>query len=256
MSETRGRLQDQVVIVTGAAGTGIGQTSARLFAREGAKLIISDAHEKRTLQVAEAIAEETGAETLGVVCDVRDREQVEGLMRQTVDRFGRIDCLMNNAGLNVQVDCVSMSDDQWNMVLDVCLRGTFYCVRAALPYMIESGKGSIVSMASTAGIEGTALQSHYSAAKAGIIAFTKAVAKEVAKNDIRLNCIAPGSIANPYLEKIFSGDSGTPTGESAPLGRRGEPRDVAFAALFLLSEEGGYMTGQTLSLSGGQIMIP
>lgn len=250
------RLKNKVIVITGAAGAGIGQTSARLFAEEGAKVVISDAHEKRTHSVAEAIAKDHGVETLAVRCDVRERAQVEDLMRQAVDRFGRIDGLMNNAGINVISDCVDMSDEQWDLVLEVCLRGTFYCVRAVLPTMIEQNGGSIVSLASTAGLTGAEHQSHYAAAKAGIIGFSKAVAKEVGEHGVRLNCIAPGLIMNPFLERIYSPEALEQSLSTRLLPRKGEPKDIANAALFLMSDEGSYLTGQTLCLSGGSVMIP
>lgn len=250
------RMKDKVVVITGAAGAGIGQASARRFAEEGAKIVVSDAHPKRTEEIAEAIAKDHHVETLGVVCNVREREQVEHLMAKTIERFGRIDGLMNNAGINVLSKVVDMTDDQWSLVIDVCLRGTFYCVRAALPHMIKQGSGAIVSLASTAGLEGSEQQAHYSAAKAGIIGFTKATAKEAAPHNVRLNCIAPGLIMNPFLERIYPPEQLEELLKRAPLRRKGEPRDIANTALFLLSDEGSYLTGQTLCLSGGRVMIP
>ena len=250
------RLKDRVIVITGAAGAGIGQTSARRFAEEGAKLVISDTHEKRTAQVAESIAKDYGVETLGVLCNVREKDQVENLMKKAVERFGRIDGLMNNAGINVLADCVDMTDEQWALVIEVCLRGTFYCIRAALPTMIEQKGGAVVSLASTAGLSGSANQCHYAAAKAGIIALSKAVANEVAKHSVRLNCIAPGLIMNPFLERIYPKEDLERYVKATPLPRKGEPKDIANAALFLMSDEGSYMTGQTLCLSGGSVMIP
>jgi len=250
------RLKDKVIVITGAAGAGIGQASARRFAGEGAKVVVSDAHEKRTARLADSLAREFGVETLGVTCNVRKRGEVQNLMDRAAERFGRIDGLMNNAGINVLSSCTEMTDENWDLVMEVCLRGTFYAVRAALPHMIRERSGSIVSLASTAGLEGSPQQSHYSAAKAGIIAFSKAVAKEVAGDNIRLNCIAPGLIMNPFLEQIYPKDRLEKMLQRAPLRRRGEPLDVANAALFLLSEEGSYLTGQTLCLSGGHVMVP
>ena len=250
------RLENKVIVVTGGAGAGIGQRSARRFAEEGANIVLSDAHQERALAVAAAIAEEHGCETLGVPCDVRDRKQVDNLFRQALDRFGRVDGLLNNAGINVLTDVVDMKDEQWSLVIDVCLRGTFYCCRAVLPTMIEQGDGSIVSLASTAGITGSAHQAHYSAAKAGIIGFSKATSQEVAKHGVRVNCIAPGLIMNPFLERIYPKEELEGYLAASPLKRHGEPLDIANAALFLMSDEGSYLTGQTLCLSGGSVMIP
>lgn len=250
------RLKDKVIVVTGGAGAGIGQASARRFAEEGARIVVSDAHEGRTRAVAEAIASDHGVETLGVPCDVRDKAQVESLFGRALERFGRVDGLLNNAGINVLSSIVEMTDEQWSLVLDVCLRGTFYCVRAALPTMIEQGGGSIVSLASTAGLRGGAGQAHYAAAKAGIIGFSKAAALEAAPHGVRVNCIAPGLIMNPFLERIYPREELEGYLAATPLSRKGEPRDIANAALFLMSDEGSYLTGQTLCLSGGSVMIP
>ncbi len=250
------RLKDKVVVITGAAGVGIGGACARRFAQEGAKIVMSDAHAKRTEEAAQKVASEFGVETLGVECDVRRRDQVENLMKSAHARFGRIDALVNNAGINVLSNVVDMTDEQWDLVINVCLRGTFYCVRAVLPYMIEQKAGAIVSLSSTAGLEGSVQQCHYAAAKAGIIAFTKTVAKEVAIHNIRLNCIAPGLIMNPFLERIYPKEKLEENLKRAPLRRKGEPLDIANAALFLICDEGSYMTGQTMCLSGGHVMIP
>jgi 3-oxoacyl-[acyl-carrier protein] reductase len=250
------RLKDRVIIVTGGAGAGIGQSSARRFAEEGARIVLSDAHEGRAHSVAATIAEDYGVETIGVPCDVRERQQVEDLVAKAKDRFGRIDGLMNNAGINVLTQVVDMTDEQWDLVLDVCLRGTFYCCRAVLPTMIEQSSGSIVSLASTAGLSGSSGSAHYGAAKAGIIGFTKSAAREVAEYGVRLNCIAPGLIMNPFLERIYPKEDLERYLEASPLKRNGEPLDIANAALFLMCDEGSYLTGQTLSLSGGSVMLP
>lgn len=250
------RLKDRVIVLTGAAGAGIGQTSARKFASEGAKIVLSDTHEKRTHAAAEAIEKDYGVEAIGVVCNVLERDQVENLMQTALDRFGRIDGLLNNAGTNVLSDCVDMTDEQWDLVINVCLRGTFYCCRAVLPTMIAQKSGSIISLASTAGITGAANQSHYAAAKAGIISFTQAVAKEVAPHNVRMNCIAPGLIMNPFLERIYPKESLKESQSSILLPHKGEPMDIANAAMFLMSDEGSYMVGQTLCLSGGAVMLP
>lgn len=250
------RLKNRVVVCTGAAGAGIGQTSARRFAEEGAKIVLSDTHEKRVAAAVESIEKDFGVEALGVVCDVRDKGQVENLMKEATDRFGRIDGLLNNAGINDLAHCVDMTDEQWTLVIDVCLRGTFYCVRAVLPTMIEQERGAIVSLASTAGITGVANQAHYAAAKAGIIAFTKSVAMEVGQHSIRVNAIAPGLIMNPFLERIYPEEELKEMLRSSLMPRRGKPSDIANAALFLLCDEGIHLTGQTLCLSGGNTMIP
>jgi len=250
------RLKDKVIIVTGGAGAGIGQTSARRFAAEGAKIVVSDTHEKRTMAAADAIQTEFGVDAIGALCDVTKQDQVDGLVAAALDRFGRIDGLLNNAGINVLTDCVDMTDEQWDLVLDVCLKGTFRCVRAVLPTMIAQKGGAVVSLSSTAGLSGSPHQAHYSAAKAGIVSFSKAVAHEVAEHGIRLNCIAPGLIMNPFLQRIYPADQLEAHLADIPLPRKGEPADIANTALFLLSDEGSYLTGQTLCVSGGSTMVP
>jgi 3-oxoacyl-[acyl-carrier protein] reductase len=249
------RLQDQVAIITGAAGAGIGQATARRFAQEGAHVVISDTHPRRTDEVAQAIAEEYGVQTLGVLCDVLFREQVDVLVQRTMDAFGRVDILVNNAGRNILSPITEMTDDQWDTVINVCLRGTFYCTRAVLKPMMDQKRGSIVSLSSVAGLRGSEQQAHYCAAKAGIIGFTRTVALEMAPYNIRINAIAPGLIYNDFLRRIYPDDFFEKAARSIPLGRMGEPKDIANAILYLVSEEGSYMTGQTLSVNGGTFMF-
>ena len=192
------RLQDQVAIITGAAGAGIGQTTARRFAQEGAHVVISDTHPRRTDEVAQAIASEYGVKTLSVLCDVMFRDQVDALVQRTVDTFGRVDILVNNAGRNMLSSVAEMTDEQWETVINVCLRGTFYCSRAVLKPMMAQKRGNIVSLSSVAGLRPSDKQAHYSAAKAGIIGFTRTLALEVAPYNIRVNAIAPGLIYNDF----------------------------------------------------------
>lgn len=249
------RLQDQVAVITGAAGAGIGQATARRFAQEGAHIVVSDTHPRRTDEVAQAIAAEYGVNTLGVLCDVLSREQVENLVQQTVNRFGRVDILVNNAGRNMLSPVSEMTDEQWDTVINVCLRGTFYCSRAVLKPMMEQKRGNIVSLSSVAGLRGSEQQAHYCAAKAGIIGLTRTLALEVASYNIRVNAIAPGLIYNDFLRRIYPDDFFEKAPRTIPLGRVGQPIDIANAILYLVSEEGSYMTGQTLSVNGGSFMF-
>ena len=165
------KLQDQVAVITDGAGAGIGQATARRFAEEGAHIVISDTHPRRTDETAQAIASEYGVKTLGVLCDVTFRDQVEALVQKTMETFGRLDILVNNAGRNVLSTVAEMTDEQWDTVIDVCLKGTFYCSRAVLKPMMEQKRGNIVSLSSVAGLHGSPEQAHYCAAKAGIIGF-------------------------------------------------------------------------------------
>jgi 3-oxoacyl-[acyl-carrier protein] reductase len=249
------RLQNQVAIITGAAGAGIGQATARRFAQEGAHVVISDTHPRRTDEVSQAIAAEYGVKTLGIVCDVLSREQVETMVQHTLDSFGRIDILVNNAGRNILSPVADMTDEQWDTVINVCLRGTFYCSRAVLKPMMEQKRGNIVSLSSVAGLRGSEKQAHYCAAKAGIIGFTRTLALEVASYNIRVNAIAPGLIYNDFLRRIYPDEFFEKAAKNIPLGRMGQPIDIANAILYLVSEEGSYLTGQTLSVNGGTFMF-
>ena len=249
------RLKDQVAIITGAAGAGIGQTTARRFAQEGAHVVVSDTHPRRTDEVAQAIAGEYSVKTLGVLCDVMFRDQVEALVQRTLDAFGRVDILINNAGRNVLAPVAEMTDEQWDMVINVCLRGTFYCSRAVLKPMMEQKQGNIVSLSSVAGLRPSDQQAHYSAAKAGIIGFTRTLALEAAPYNIRVNAIAPGLIYNDFLRRIYPDDFFDQAAQSTPLGRMGQPGDIANAICYLVSDEASYMTGQILSVNGGTFMF-
>jgi 3-oxoacyl-[acyl-carrier protein] reductase len=248
-------LKDQVAIITGAAGAGIGQTTARRFAQEGAHVVISDTHPRRTDEVAQAIASEYGVTTLGVLCDVLFRDQVEALVQRTVDTFGRVDILVNNAGRNMLSSVAEMTDEQWDTVVNVCLRGTFYCSRAVLKPMMAQKRGNIVSLSSVAGLRASDKQAHYSAAKAGIIGFTRTLALEMAPYNIRVNAIAPGLIYNDFLRRIYPDSFFDNAAKHTPLGRMGQPSDIANAIYYLVSDEASYVTGQTLSINGGTFMF-
>jgi len=175
-----GLLDGKVAIVTAAAGAGIGQAAARRFAQEGAQLVVSDAHPRRVEEVGEAIAKETGREVLALAADVRDAAQVQSMVQAALDRFGRVDVLMNNAGINRLSPVWEMDDETWRLVIDVNLTGTFLCTREVLPHMIEQRSGAIVNMASVVGWFGSSDgEAHYAAAKAGVMGFTRAVASEV-----------------------------------------------------------------------------
>jgi 3-oxoacyl-[acyl-carrier protein] reductase len=249
------RLQEQVAIVTGAAGAGIGQTTARRFAQEGAHVVISDTHPRRTDEVAQAIASEYGVKTLSILCDVMLRDQVDALVQRTMDTFGRVDILVNNAGRNMLSSVAEMTDEQWETVINVCLRGTFYCSRAVLKPMMAQKRGNIVSLSSVAGLRPSDKQAHYSAAKAGIIGFTRTLALEVAPYNIRVNAIAPGLIYNDFLRRIYPDAFFDHAAQHTPLGRMGQPSDIANAICYLVSDEASYVTGQTISINGGTFMF-
>ncbi len=245
------RLEGKVAIVTASAGAGIGQGTLQALAKEGASVVVTDTHERRTGEVAEALKSE-GHKAIGVVCDVTSREQVENMVKKALDEFGRIDILVNNAGTNRMNPIHEMSDEDWDLVIDTNLKGTFYCIRAVLPAMIEQNHGRIVNISSIAGWSGSNQgEAPYCAAKAGIMAFTRCVALETAKYDITVNAIAPGFVPNPFLLKIYPQEALEAIERMIPKGRGGTPQEIANAILFLVSEEGSYITGETIAVSGG-----
>ena len=249
-----GTLEGKVAIVTAAAGAGIGSATVKLLAGEGADVVVSDAHPQRINTIAGEIEKETGREALAVRCDVRNKDEVEDLVAQTLDKFGRIDILVNNAGISKLAPVHEMDDETWDLVININLRGTFYCCRAVLPAMLARKSGAIVNLCSMMGWLGGHSESHYCAATAGIVGFTKSLAQEVARQGIRVNAIAPGLIYNEFLGRIFPQDALDKMRNETPLGRAGEPEDIARAVLYLVSEQSSFVVGETLSVSGGLYM--
>jgi 3-oxoacyl-[acyl-carrier protein] reductase len=249
------KLKDRVALLTAAAGAGIGQAVARTMAREGAKVVVTDANPERSISVAEAIKKEYGAETLGMQCDVTSREEVEEVVHATLERFGRIDILFNNAGTNRPSHVVDIPDEVWELVINTSLRGAFYCCRAVLPTMMNQNYGRIVSVTSVAGFMGLqAGHAHYAAAKAGVMALTRCLAMEVAPYYITANTIAPSFIYNEFIPHIYPEEEIERMYENIPYPRKGTPQDIANTALFLVSDEGEYITGQTICVTGGSWM--
>lgn len=247
-----GMLDGRVAVVTAAAGKGIGQATARRFAEEGAEVVVTDAHARRVKEVAEAMSADYGREVLGIEIDVTQPDQTKAMVEATLDRHGKIDILVNNAGINKLSPVWEMDDETWSLVIGVNLTGTFNSSRAVLPHMIERQTGAIVSMASVAGWEGSGQgEAHYAAAKAGIMGFTRAVAAEVARFGIRVNAIAPGLIYNEFLDRIYPKEFFENFARRVPLGRVGEPADIANLMLFLVSDQSSYITGEVLCVSGG-----
>jgi 3-oxoacyl-[acyl-carrier protein] reductase len=250
-----GALEGQVAIVTAAAGAGIGQAIARRFAEEGAQVLLSDAHARRVQEMAAAMSKDYGREVIGLEVDVTNVAQVQGLVQTALDRYGQVDILVNNAGINRLEPVWEMSDETWNLVIGVNLTGTFHCTRAVLPHMIERKRGAIVSLSSFAGWVGSDEgEAHYCAAKAGVAAFTRAVAAEVGRHGVRINAIAPGLIYNPFLDRIYPPEFFQRMAARTPLGRVGEPADIANLATFLVSNQSSYITGEVFCISGGMYM--
>jgi 3-oxoacyl-[acyl-carrier protein] reductase len=250
-------LQDRVALITAGAGAGIGHAVAARFLEEGANVVITDAHPRRTPEVAAELSKQFNREVLGIAVDVTNRSQVEDAVAKTVDKFGRVDILFNNAGINKLEPIWELKDETWDLVMNVCLRGTFWAMRAVLPHMIRQGKGAIVNMASAAGwIASAGGEAAYSAAKAGVMGLTRAASAELAGKGIRVNAIAPTVIYNPFLERIYPKQMFEAARKRNPMGRLGEPREVANLALFLASDMSSYITGEIVSISGGSVVVP
>ena len=249
--EGHGLLDGKVVVITAAAGTGIGSAAARRCLAEGAQVMISDQHERRLAQTRDELSQEHGARVAALPCDVTDEAQVEALIEGAVGRFGRIDVMINNAGLGGTAPITEMTDEQWLRVLDVTLNGTFRCTRAALRRMVAQGHGgAVVNNASVLGWRAQPGQAHYAAAKAGVMAFTRCAALDVAAHGIRVNAVAPSLAIHPFLARVTSEDLLAELAGREAFGRAAEPWEVANVMVFLASDYAGYMTGEVVSVSG------
>lgn len=244
-----GLLTDRTVVVTAAAGTGIGSAVARRAIEEGARVLISDFHERRLGETADRLADETGTRPATRVCDVTVEEDVGGLVAAAIDELGAIDVMINNAGLGGSAALVDMTDEQWNQVMDVTLTGTFRATRAVLRHMYERGSGVIVNNASVLGWRAQAEQAHYAAAKAGVMALTRSAAIEAAPHGVRVNAVAPSLAMHPFLAKVTTDELLAELTEREAFGRYAEPWEVANVMVFLASDYSSYMTGETVSVS-------
>jgi 3-oxoacyl-[acyl-carrier protein] reductase len=242
-------LDGRIVLVTAAAGTGIGYATALRCAEEGATVAISDRHERRLAEAAQRLEAATGRPALAIPCDVTDERQVQAMIDGVVDGLGRLDVLVNNAGLGGNAAIVEMTDEQWSAVLDVTLTGTFRCTRAALRHMLERQSGVIVNNASLAGWKALERQAHYAAAKAGVMAFTRSVAVEVAKQGVRVNAVAPSLAMHEHLSKVTTPEFLEEVTQLEAFGRAAEPWEVANVIVFLASDYSGYMTGEVVAVS-------
>lgn len=245
----RGLLKDRTVVVTAAAGTGIGFSVAKRAAEEGARLLISDFHERRLAEAAERIAAETGHRPATAICDVTDEAQVEALRDAALAALGHVDVLINNAGLGGEVAVTEMSDEQWHRVLDVTLTSVFRMTRAFLPHMQGRGEGAIVNNASVLGWRAQKGQAHYAAAKAGVMAFTRCSALEAAEHGVRINAVAPSIAMHAFLAKVTTDEMLADLSAREAFGRPAEVWEVANVMLFLASDLSSYMTGEIVSVS-------
>ncbi|XUL87482.1 SDR family oxidoreductase [Streptomyces galilaeus] len=245
-----GLLKGRTAVVTAAAGAGIGGATARRFLQEGARVLISDAHARRLKEYEAELAGEFGAGAITALpCDVTDEAQVQALFDTAVAAHGRLDIVVNNAGLGGTSDLVDMTDEQWSKVLDVTLNGTFRCTRAALRTMRATGGGVIVNNASVVGWRAQAGQAHYAAAKAGVMALTRCAAIEAAEYGVRVNAVSPSLAMHPHLVKVTTPELLADLTAREAFGRYAEPWEVANVIVFLASDYSSYMTGEVVSVS-------
>ena len=242
-------LAGKSVLVTAAAGTGIGFATAKRCAEEGATVVVSDKHERRLAEAAEQLAEIATAKPVAIPCDVTDETSVQALFDGAVAATGGLDVVVNNAGLGGTVDLVDMADDQWNIVLDVTLTGTMRCTRAALRHMVPRNAGVIVNNASILGWRAQRGQAHYAAAKAGVMALTRCAAIEAAPHNVRVNAVAPSLAMHPFLNRAIDDETLAELTKLEAFGRSAEPWEVANVIVFLASDYSGYMTGEIVSVS-------
>jgi len=240
-------LKDKVAIITGSA-RGIGLEIAKHFVDQGASVMLSDINED-SLKTAQDELLKKSENVSFHKADVSDISQVESLIKYTVEKFGKIDVLVNNAGITRDNLLMRMKENDWDLVLNINLKGAFNCSKAALRHIMKN-KGSIINIASIVGLMGNAGQCNYSASKAGLIGFTKSLALEIGRKGARVNAIAPGFIQTAMTDSLPD-EVKTKMFENIPLGRFGLPEEIAQAALFLASDNASYITGQVLSVNGG-----
>lgn len=245
------RLKDKVAIITGST-KGIGMETAKTFAREGAKVVICGTRENAIKEVVEEI-KSTGAEALGFKIDVSKRTQVDEMVAEVKKTWGRVDILVNNAGITADAMLRKMTEEQFDKVININLKGVYNCAQAVLEIMTEQGNGVILNATSVVGLYGNVGQTNYAAAKWGVIGMTKTWAKELGRKGIRVNAVAPGFIMTPMTE-VLPEKVLDMMKEKAPLQRLGMPEDIANAYLFLASDEASFVTGAVLSVDGGLVI--
>jgi 3-oxoacyl-[acyl-carrier protein] reductase len=245
------RLTGKVAIITGGAN-GIGRETAFTFAREGALIVLADFDTAAGEAAAEKLREK-GAEALFQKVDVSNRDSVDRMVNAAKDRFGKIDILINNAGITQDAMLTKMTAEQWQKVIDVNLSGVFHCTQAVVPHMIEQGKGKIINTSSIVGVNGNVGQTNYAATKAGVIGMTKTWAKELGRKGICVNAVAPGFIETGMVAKVPEKVINQMI-DKVPLQRLGQPTDIANAYLFLASDEADYVSGIVLEVNGGLVV--
>ncbi len=247
--EGHGLLKDRTVLVTAAAGTGIGSAVARRCLEEGARVMISDIHERRLGESVTELEKIANVSVPSRLCNVTREDDVRALIDAAVSELGQLDILINNAGLGGTANVIEMTDEQWHTVLDITLTGTFRMTRAVLPHMIERGKGVIVNNASVLGWRAQEGQAHYAAAKAGVMALTRCTAIETAPHGIRVNAVSPSLANHKFLAKVTPQELLDELESREAFGRGAEPWEVANVMVFLASDYSSYMTGECVAVS-------
>ncbi|MDR1114378.1 MAG: 3-oxoacyl-[acyl-carrier-protein] reductase [Candidatus Margulisbacteria bacterium] len=243
-----GEFENKVVIVTGSA-RGIGKEIAAAFVAAGAKVVISDVN----AEACATTAQEFGAQAIAAPANVTVKVEVENLVEQTKEKLGSVDILVNNAGVTRDGLFVRMKEEDWDLVLNINLKGTFLMSQAAAPVMMKQRSGKIVNIASVSGLFGNFGQANYASSKGGIVALTKVTARELAPRNVNVNAVAPGFIVTAMTDKLTD-DIKENINKQIPFGRMGQVKDIADAVLFLASEKASYITGQTIAVCGGLTM--
>ncbi len=251
-----GRLQGKVGLITGG-GSGIGRATAELFAREGAAVAVVDLREDAAKETADAIVAE-GGRAIGVAADVTDADAIGAAVERTVSELGRLDVVYNNAGIGSKGSVAEATEDDWDLCFGVNVKGTFLTSRAAVPHLEANGGGAIVNQGSVAALVGVANFAAYCAAKGAVVALTRSMAVDLAPRGIRVNVICPGTVFTPLMEPMLTarGDGDMSKGLAMtvtkyPIGRLGTPEEIAAVALFLASDDAGFVTGSTIAADGG-----
>ena len=244
--------EKQVILVTGGS-RGIGKAIALKYAKKGYNVVLNYLSDNTDIEGLTTEFNENGAEVLCVKADVSKADEVKEMVEKAIQKFGRIDVLVNNAGITKDTLLMRMKEEDFDKVIDINLKGTFLVTKAVIPYMMKKREGRIISLSSVVGVAGNAGQANYAASKAGIIGFTKSLAKEVASRNIRANCVAPGFIETD-MTNVLSDEMKQSISEQIPMRRMGNVEDVANVVYFLGSEESSYITGQVIHIDGGMLM--